>query len=434
MPRLNKNLMYFIYADKKNLQKAIDLKREIMALEIIKGKEILYDNLSEKQKEKLQNKLEISPLNLKINVANAYCYLAYPVTMEKLETIKLDLFETLIHKTTYTINKEEKTKNQEIEKINKERTNTFKSADRQNTIIKKLEEYNKAITPNSKEIAPDLLKKWLFSTSKKIFDTKAIIDFFAQEPTLQLLLEKSKLRDSIIKGIEKGTFHANKDEKYYHKNFPLKKDYFDWEGKLIIALSESMPLPKEEEPQKTESAQTFYPAFEPVVQPKTKEESKTIPKPEFKPKKITVKTHKTSPENAFSQLEQRLTTENAIKEIEFKFEGYKDVDTVISFLPIFPRSTDRTYADFSIFTQEGENTSFRLEVEDFAIEKLERINLKGMLEMLKAPDLAPELVLKIKFDKPVQMTELSKIKNAMISKKIAEVVIESLLTPLEEIK
>lgn len=436
MPRNFKNLMYFVFADTKNLNNALEIKKEMMAMESIRRNDMIYENLSEKQKQKLDDKLAIAPLNMKINISNTFCYLAYPKDMNKLDVTKLPLFETLIEKTSTATTNDEKLKNKEIEKTNKDREKNFSSTDRQDTIIKTLENLEKAITTSSKEIASKLLKKWLFSTSKKIFNTKEILEFFASEPTLKLLLEKSKVRDSIVSGIKDGLFNAKKGEEYFYSENPLSLSNFNWEGSLSIGLPEALELPKQAEPEEDEDIlpeviNTNTPS---VSSPSasyvnSEPEKKIVVKPIEVPLTHTsFKSNKTTPENAFKGLHDSFkgVSENGgIEKILFKFSGFKDVETVISFLNIFPSGINKTFAQLEINMEHGSKTSFEMNTEEFPVEKITKMNLRGLLltlNELSTPEV--DLNLRIDFANPAPLSELEKINNALVSKKISEVVIE----------
>lgn len=452
MPRNYKNLMYFVFADRKNLDRTLELKKEIIALESIRRNENIYDNLSERQKQKLDDKLAIAPLNLKINIANAFCYLAYPKDMNKLEVTKLPLFESLIEKNSNSITNEEKLKNKETEKLNKDREKNFSSTDRQDTIIKTLEGFQKAITSSSRGISPLLLKKWLFSTSKKVFNTKEILEFFASEPTLTLLLEKSKVRDSIIDGVKDGLFNAKKqknngDYDYFHKLNPLTLSNFNWEGSLIVGLPEALEIPREPEPEIEEEyieesysntqsqssnekvTSTNYSAMK-VSDSTSTIEKKEISKPiEIPLTHISFNSRKTSPENAFKNLNESfkdVTSSGGLEKVTFKFSGFKDVETVISFFNIFPSSANKTFVKLEINMEHGAKTSFEMNTEEFPIDKITKMNLRGLLLALnefETPEV--EMTLRIDFAQHSPISELEKINNALVSKKISEVIIEA---------
>jgi hypothetical protein len=452
MPRNYKNLMYFVFADRRNLDKTLELKREIIALESIRRNENIYDNLSERQKQKLDDKLSIAPLNLKINIANAFCYLAYPKDMNKLEVTKLPLFESLMEKNSNSITNEEKLKNKDTEKLNKDREKQFNSTDRQDTIIRTLESFQKATTTTSRGIAPLLLKKWLFGTSKKIFNTKEILEFFASEPTLTLLLEKSKVRDSIIDGVKDGLFNAKKqknngDYDYFHKLNPLTLSNFNWEGSLIVGLPEALEIPREPEPEIEEEyieesysntqsqssnekvTSTNYSAMK-VSDSTSTIEKKEISKPiEIPLTHISFNSRKTSPENAFKNLNESfkdVTSSGGLEKVTFKFSGFKDVETVISFFNIFPSSANKTFVKLEINMEHGAKTSFEMNTEEFPIDKITKMNLRGLLLALnefETPEV--EMTLRIDFAQHSSITELEKINNALVSKKISEVIIEA---------
>lgn len=447
MPRNYKNLMYFIYADKKNLGTALDLKRETMALQNIRRNDMIYDNLSERQKQKLEDRLSIAPLNIKINVSNAFCYLAYPKEMNKLDVTKLPLFSTLSEKISLAITNEEKLKSKENEKFNKDTEKNFLSTDRQDTIIKTLENFEKAITTSSREIASKLLKKWLFSTAKKIFNTKEILEFFASEPTLKLLLEKSIVRTSIIEGIKEGLFNAKKStngEEYFHKDNPLTVSNFNWEGNLIIGLPEALEIPRKPEPEieeidddniivtneeiKVDSVKAISTSYE--TKEVKKEEKKETVLPVEKPlTHSSFKIRKTNPENAFKNLAEEfknVSLSGGLENISFKFIGFKDVETVISFLSIFPNGLNKTFANIEINMEQGDKTSFEMNTEEFPVDKLIKMNLRGLLLALNESNVPEvELSLRIDFAKPSALTELEKINNALVSKKVSEVSIDA---------
>ncbi len=448
MPRNFKNLMYFIFADKKNLHNALELKKEFMALESIRRNDSIYENLSDRQKQKLEDKLAIAPLNLKINIANAFCYLAYPKEMNKLSVTKLPLFESLIERSSTATTNEEKLKNKDIEKTNKDREKNFSETDRQNTIISTLEGFEKAITASSLNIVPKLLKLWLFSTSKKIFNTKEVLEFFASEPTLKLLLEKTKVRDSIIAGVKEGLFNAKKGEEYFHSENTLNLNNFNWEGSLTIGLPEALEVPREPEPEpefeddlpptpilQSQGMVNINPDVKAVssaydIQQEKKEEKKEASKAvEIPLTHISFNSKKTTPENAFKGLTNSLndvSEAGGIEQIWFKFKGFKDVETVISFLNIFPSNINRTFANLELNMEDGAKTFFEMNTQEFPVEKITKMNLRGLLLALNefnVPEV--ELGLRIDFAKPSPITELDKINNALVSKKVSEVTIEA---------
>lgn len=562
-PRTHKNLMYFVIADRKHFARLIELKRETMALQAIRQREIVFENLTDRQKQNLESRLDIAPLNLRINISNAFCYLAYPKSLQELDYTRLALFESLLPKTSVVTSTEDKKSNQSIDKENRERQKHFDSSDRQNTILKSLESLEKIVTAQSKDIAPKLLKKWIFSTAKKKFSITEVKEFFASEPELPLIIEPSKLRNAILLGVKEGVFHARKGKTIYYKEEPLTLDEFVWGTKLEIALPEVFPPPQDlvnapEGLRYSDISQTgFLLTWEPVehaenytvylnggvkvsgiTQPqfifsdlqagmlcevaveatgrRNHERSEAISittasentptglnygdiaetsaEIKWKPfkgaesyniyvnKKLLVKDHSDSsytlsglkpsenyeitiranhngdesepsvplniqtkqgqeahfplsisagsPENVFGKLDQTFAKEVAesggIEEIEFGFESLTDIDLVFSFLQVFHFPDVSTYAELEINMEEGDKTSFELTTHCFPLEKLSKLNLKGMLQMLKelgSPDL--ELRLHCDFVTPVKLEVFQKIRQALISKKVSEVSIQA---------
>jgi len=558
-PRTHKNLMYFVMADRKNFARALGLKREIMALQAIRQSELVFENLTDRQKQNLESRLDIAPLNLRINISNAFCYLAYPKSLQELDFTRLALFESLLPKTSVVTSTEDKQRNRDIDKENRDRQKNFDASDRQNTILKTLEALEKIVTAQSKDIAAKLLKKWVFSTAKKKFSTAELIEFFASEPELPLIIERSKLRQAVLTGIKEGVFHARKGKTTYYKDEPLPLDEFEWGNKLEIALPEVFPPPEDlvkapEGLHYADISQTgFLLTWEPVEYAESytvylngnakvsgiqetqytfsglqagmlcevaveatgrrnHERSETMSvttasenapsglnyddisensaKIKWKPFKgaksyniyvnqkclvqehngssytltglqpsenyeiticanhsgresepsvpLKIKTkqgqasHFTlpilagSPETVFSKLEQTFVKDvsetGGLEEIEFGFESLTDIDLVFGFLQVFNFPGILTYAELAINLEEGDKTSFELTTQCFPLEKLSKLNLKGMLQMLKemgSPDL--ELRLHSAFDAPVKFEVLQKIRQALVSKKVSEV-------------
>lgn len=461
MPRNFKNLMYFIFADKKHLDNALELKREFMALESIRRNDALYENLSDRQKQKLDDKLGIAPLNLKINISNTFCYLAYPKDMNKLDVTKLPLFETLIERSSTATTNEEKLKNKDIEKTNRDREKNFSSTDRQDTIIKTLENLEKAITAASREISPKLMKRWLFSTSKKVFNTREILEFFASEPTLKLLLEKARVRDSLIAGVNEGLFNAKKltpspslgnrgeqDYEYFYSENKLSTHNFNWEGNLAIGLPEALEIPRKPEPEPEDiiedednspptpllqregsSISVNHDVKVPITAYETEKKSQISTPVEIPLTHISYNSKKTTPDNAFKGLVSSfkdVSESGGIEKIWFKFKGFKDVETVISFLNIFPSSINKTFANLELNMEDGDKTFFEMNTEEFPVEKISKMNLRGLLLALNESSVPEvDLSLRIDFSKPSPLSELDKINNALISKKVSEVSIEA---------
>lgn len=462
MPRNYKNLMYFVFADKKHLHNALELKREFMAMENIRRNENLYESLSERQKQKLDDKLGIAPLNLKINISNTFCYLAYPKDMNKLDVTKLSLFETLIEKSSTATSNEEKIKNKEIEKTNSDRKKNFESSDRQDTIIKTLEGFEKAITAISRDITSKLLKKWIFSTSKKVFNTREILEFFASEPTLKLVLEKTKVRDSLIAGIKEGLFNGKKltpspslgnrgeeEYEYFYSENPLSLHNFNWEGSLTIGLPEALEVPRKPEPEpEIVIDDEDTPQHTPNPSQEGNEEKHNVINPDVKTPSMAYETEKkatlvvekplthinynskkTNPENAFKGLGNSfkdVTEAGGLEKIWFKFNGFKDVETVISFLNIFPSNIHKTFANLELVMEDGAETFFEMNTKEFPVEKITKMNLRGLLIALNESNIPEvDLSLRIDFGKPSALSELDKINNALVSKKVSEVSIEA---------
>jgi len=182
--RTFRNRLLFLVANKQELDRAIDITREYLAIQNILKSPNRLEDLSENQRKQLKERGGVKNLDVRVALTNAYRHLFYP-TNDPVKAPKGLLHFTLPAEAAADV------------KGNK---------NQQDVILKALKDCQKIRAEDAGAFAPAyiLQKVWLAGIDH--WTTKAVREQFAKDLGLNMLLDADipKLRETIRKGIQEG--------------------------------------------------------------------------------------------------------------------------------------------------------------------------------------------------------------------------------------
>jgi hypothetical protein len=193
--RTFRNRLLFLVANKQELDRAIDITKEHLAIQNIVKSPNRQDDLSENQRKQLKERGGAKDLEVRVALTNTYRHLFYP-TNDPVKAPKGLLHFTLPAESSSEI------------KGNKKQ---------QDVILKSLKDCQKIRLEDAGAFAPVyiLQKVWLAGIDH--WTTKALKEEFAKNLGLQILLDADipKLRETIRKGIQEGQWDLKVGTKVY---------------------------------------------------------------------------------------------------------------------------------------------------------------------------------------------------------------------------
>jgi hypothetical protein len=195
--RTFRNRLLFLLANRQELERAIDLARELKAIKNILTSPNRLDDLSETQQKQLKQKEGEMDLAVRVALTNAYRHLFYPAN----DPVKAP--KGLMH---YTLPAQD--------------ASTVKgNRNQQDMILKSLKDCAKVRGEEAQPFAPAYVLQKVWPSGLDHLTTKALRDQFAKDLGLNMLLdaEVSKLRDTIRRGLTEGQWDLQMGEQLYIK-------------------------------------------------------------------------------------------------------------------------------------------------------------------------------------------------------------------------
>lgn len=216
--RTFRNRLLFLVANKQELERAIDITKEHLAIQNILKSPNRQEDLSENQRKQLKERGGAKDLEVRVALTNAYRHLFYP-TNDPVKAPKGLLHFTLPAESSSDV------------KGNK---------NQQDVILKSLKDCQKIRAEDAGAFAPAYILQKVWLAGLDHWTTKALKEEFAKTLSLQILLDADipKLRETIRKGIQEGQWDLKVGTKVY-----IRGD----DGKLpslpdTIELSDRMEL------------------------------------------------------------------------------------------------------------------------------------------------------------------------------------------------
>ncbi|MBD2176693.1 ATP-binding protein [Pseudanabaena sp. FACHB-1998] len=193
--RTFRNRLLFLVANKQELDRAIDVTKEHLAIQNIVKSPNRQEDLSENQRKQLRERGGIKDLDVRVALTNTYRHLFYP-TNDLVKAPKGLLHFTLPAESSSDV------------KGNK---------NQQDVILKSLKDCQKIRGEDAGAFAPAyiLQKVWLAGIDH--WTTRALKEEFAKNLGLQMLLDADipKLRETVRKGIQEGQWDLKVGAKVY---------------------------------------------------------------------------------------------------------------------------------------------------------------------------------------------------------------------------
>jgi len=193
--RTFRNRLLFLVANKQELERAIDITKEHLAIQNIVKSPNRQEDLSENQRKQLKERGGAKDLDVRVALTNTYRHLFYP-TNDPVKAPKGLLHFTLPAESSSDI------------KGNK---------NQQDVILKSLKDCQKIRAEDAGAFAPAyiLQKVWLAGIDH--WTTRALKEEFSKNLGLQMLLDAdiSKFRETIRKGIQEGQWDLKVGTKVY---------------------------------------------------------------------------------------------------------------------------------------------------------------------------------------------------------------------------
>lgn len=195
--RTFRNRLLFLLANQQELDRAIDLARELKAIKTILKSPNRLDDLSESQQKQLKQKEGEMDLAVRIALTNAYRHLFYPSN----DPVKAP--KGLMH---YPLPAQD--------------SSTVKgNRNQQEVILKALKDCGKIRGDDAQPFAPAYVLQKVWPSGLDHLTTKALREQFAKDLGLNILLdaEVSMLRDTIRRGLTEGQWDMKVGEQLYIK-------------------------------------------------------------------------------------------------------------------------------------------------------------------------------------------------------------------------
>lgn len=195
--RTFRNRLLFLLANQQELERAIDLARELKAIKNVLSSQNRLDDLSETQQQQIKQKEGEMDLAVRVALTNAYRHLFYPAN----DPVKAP--KGLMH---YTLPAQDAS----MVKGNR---------NQQDIVLKALKDCTKIRSEDAQPFAPAYILQKVWPLGLDHLTTKALREQFAKDLGLNILLdaEVSKLRDSIRRGLAEGQWDLKVGEQLYIK-------------------------------------------------------------------------------------------------------------------------------------------------------------------------------------------------------------------------
>jgi len=193
--RTFRNRLLFLVANKQELERAIDITKEHLAIQNILKSPNRQEDLSENQRKQLKERGGAKDLEVRVALTNAYRHLFYP-TNDPVKAPKGLLHFTLPAESSSDV------------KGNK---------NQQDVILKSLKDCQKIRAEDAGAFAPAYISQKVWLAGLDHWTTKALKEEFAKTLSLQILLDADipKLRETIRKGIQEGQWDLKVGTKVY---------------------------------------------------------------------------------------------------------------------------------------------------------------------------------------------------------------------------
>jgi len=193
--RTFRNRLLFLVANKQELERAIDITKEHLAIQNILKSPNRQEDLSENQRKQLKERGGAKDLEVRVALTNAYRHLFYP-TNDPVKAPKGLLHFTLPAESSSDV------------KGNK---------NQQDVILKSLKDCQKIRAEDAGVFAPAYILQKVWLAGLDHWTTKALKEEFAKTLGLQILLDADipKLRETIRKGIQEGQWDLKVGTKVY---------------------------------------------------------------------------------------------------------------------------------------------------------------------------------------------------------------------------
>ena len=193
--RTFRNRLLFLVANKQELDRALDITKEYLAIQNIINSPNRQEDLSENQREQLKKRGEEKKLGTRVALTNTYRHLFYPTN----DPVKAP--KGLLHFT-----------------LPAEAASEVKGDDNQQDVIfEKLKECQKIRGQDAGAFAPAYILQKVWLAGLDHWTTRALKEEFSKNLGLQMLLDAdiSKLRETIRKGIQEGQWDLKVGAKVY---------------------------------------------------------------------------------------------------------------------------------------------------------------------------------------------------------------------------
>ena len=193
--RTFRNRLLFLVANKQELDRAIDITKEHLAIQNIVKSPNRQEDLSENQRKQLKERGGAKDLEVRVALTNTYRHLFYP-TNDPVKAPKGLLHFTLPAESSSDV------------KGNK---------NQQDVILKSLKDCQKIRAEDAGAFAPAYILQKVWLAGLDHWTTRALKEEFSKNLGLQMLLDAdiSKLRETVRKGIQEGQWDLKVGVKVY---------------------------------------------------------------------------------------------------------------------------------------------------------------------------------------------------------------------------
>ena len=228
--RIFRNRLLFLVANEANLNRAIELARELRAVRNILKSPNRLEDLSESQQKQLKSKEGGLDLDVRIALTNAYRHLFYPSN----DPVKAP--KGLMH---YTLPAQESS---DIKGKNNQ----------QESILKALKDCQKVRPADSQPYAPAYVLQKVWSAGLESISSKGLKEAFAKDLGLNLFVDHEiiNLRLTILQGILDGQWDAKIGDRVYIKTDDapvVPPESIELSDRLVLYRRGILELPKPRE-------------------------------------------------------------------------------------------------------------------------------------------------------------------------------------------
>lgn len=228
--RLFRNRLLFLLANQQELERAIDVARELRAIRTILKSQNRLEDLSESQHKQLKQKEGELDLAARVALTNAYRHLFYPSN----DPVKAP--KGLMH---YPLPAQDA-------------SDVKGKSNQQEAILKALKDCQKIRADDAQPYAPAYVLQKVWATGLDSISTKGLKEAFAKDLGLNLFsdAETSKLRTTIVQGLTNGQWDLKVGERVYIKTdaAPLiPPDIIEFSDRMVLYRRSILEPPKPRE-------------------------------------------------------------------------------------------------------------------------------------------------------------------------------------------